>query len=556
MELSFDVYDPTQSDEQSNEKAQFLWFRLLIDALIKIKETFSHKDLVEEYRKQNSEKDQLAEEFIDKYVAKLPVKHFVDICKQHFAGNEQQLGKINQFELNYEPSKSLYWYTREPFVYRILNKALRYENIDNLYQYRFLIRDIFNELNERKFFDQSNFHLYRGQAMLNEEFQRLTKNSKQLLRINSFLSTSKDKQIALGFALSSVQNDDKKYRAVLFDIEIDTQINDTRPYADISNFSQYHDEEEILFMCGIVFQLKNILYDNQLNIWILELKLSSEQDYELKIVYEQLQEQYLSDKRNLNLIDLGNILKDIGNDEKAEKYYLELLNTLNENDPLIQRCLHNFGILAYRRSDFDTALEYLQQALDLEFVSNIYEQSFIRSIYTWIGNVYFTQNNLQYAFNNYNQALKFKSEIDCRDRIIETGLYANIANIYTLRGEYDLALEKHFECLNIKLSFLNAKDPKIAASKVNIAIIYRRMKKYQQAINSLLEALDIQRETLSSNHVEIAVTFYNMALIYEELHDYYQAYENYQEAVNIFSETHPYMSRTLEALYRVQSKMK
>ena len=76
---------------------------------------------------------------------------------------------------------------------------------------------------------------------------------------------------------------------------------------------------------------------------------------------------------------------------------------------------------------------------------------------TWIGNVYSTQNKLEHAFDSYNEALKYKSEIDCRDRIIETGLYANIANIYTLRGQYVLALEKHMECLKIKLSFLDAK---------------------------------------------------------------------------------------------------
>ncbi len=135
------------------------------------------------------------------------------------------------------------------------------------------------------------------------------------------------------------------------------------------------------------------------------------------------------------------IFQDIDNDEKAEKYYFQLLNTLNDNDPHIQRCLHNFGIVAYKRSDYSVALDYLQQALDLELVSNVCEQSFIRSIYTWIVNIYFTQNNLERDFDNYNEALKYKSELDCRDRNIETGLYANIANIYTLQEQYNLALE-------------------------------------------------------------------------------------------------------------------
>jgi len=149
MELSIDVYNPTESNKNSNEKVQFLWFRLLIDALIKIEDTFTYNDILIEYQKQNPGKqycdsDVIAEEFIVKYAAKLPVKNFVNICKHHFAGNEQQLAKIDQFEVTYESSKSIFWYTREPFVYRVLNKALRYQNIDNLYQYRLFLFVIYS----------------------------------------------------------------------------------------------------------------------------------------------------------------------------------------------------------------------------------------------------------------------------------------------------------------------------------------------------------------------------------------------------------------------------
>jgi tetratricopeptide (TPR) repeat protein len=82
------------------------------------------------------------------------------------------------------------------------------------------------------------------------------------------------------------------------------------------------------------------------------------------------------------------------------------------------------------------------------------------------------------------------------------------------------------------------------------------MKQYQKAIDSVKEALDIQRETLPRKHPEIAITFYNMGIIYKELHDYNQAYDNYIKAAEIFSETHPYIRRALEALCRIELKIK
>ncbi|CAF1144495.1 unnamed protein product [Didymodactylos carnosus] len=50
---------------------------------------------------------------------------FVEFCKQQYVGNEIQLKKIDKFEQTYDPSQALEYYIKEPFVYRILNKALR-----------------------------------------------------------------------------------------------------------------------------------------------------------------------------------------------------------------------------------------------------------------------------------------------------------------------------------------------------------------------------------------------------------------------------------------------
>jgi len=49
---------------------------------------------------------------------------------------------LKEFENAYDKYSPIWWYTRECFVYKMLNKALRTENIDILIKMDFFIRDL------------------------------------------------------------------------------------------------------------------------------------------------------------------------------------------------------------------------------------------------------------------------------------------------------------------------------------------------------------------------------------------------------------------------------
>ena len=559
LELAIDVFDHTQPAENSNEAANFLWFRLLIDVLMKIEDYYLPDEMWSEYRKQNPGKpldsqESSAREFMDKYIAKIPVRQFIDVCKQRFEGNTVQLAKLAEFQATYNPSQSLLWFTQEPFIYRVLNKALRYQHVDVLYQYRFLIRDLADQLTKQKHLDENRFHVYRGQIMKNEEFERVTRSTKQFVRFNSFLSTSTDKEVARAFAISSFV-DGSGQKMVLFDIEINTQFHDTRPYADISQWSRFPDEKEILLMCGSVFRMIQTIHEEP-EFYIIELTLCSEQDDELQTIYDDLRKEYLSDARNLSLIDLGNILKDTNRNEEAAKYYFQLMNAVDDGDPLIQRCLHNLALLRYKQCDYQSTLEYLQWALDLELVSLEREESFIRSIYNWIGNVLLMRQDFDRALENYNEGLKHQSEIDIRDRLGEIRLLANMANVYTCQQRYELALEKHIQCLAMKREVLtDPQHPMIAASYTNIGIVHKKLRHYREAIDSFEQALKIQCKVLGSNHLDIGVTLYNLACIYDEQGNNNRACQYYLQAAENFPPHHQYLKQTQVALNKIANKV-
>jgi len=73
-------------------------------------------------------------------------QRFIEFCREQYADNARELIIINQFEHDYENHSPAWWYTRECFLYKMLNKALRTQNIDISYKMGFFIRDLHKQL--------------------------------------------------------------------------------------------------------------------------------------------------------------------------------------------------------------------------------------------------------------------------------------------------------------------------------------------------------------------------------------------------------------------------
>ena len=137
--------------------------------------------------------------------------------RKEYENSASDIRILDDFESNYSDIRALYWYTRDSFLYRILNKAFRVQNIDVLYLMRFFIRDIRNQLVKlQAVATVSVTRVYRGQMMSKEELKNLKVN--ELLSMNSFFSTTLDRTYA-SFLLpdEGVQDD---LIAILFEIDI------------------------------------------------------------------------------------------------------------------------------------------------------------------------------------------------------------------------------------------------------------------------------------------------------------------------------------------------
>lgn len=223
--------------------------------------------------------------------------------QEYYRNNESKLREIDDFEKKYTPENAIRWYTRDTFLFKLMNKAFLLRDPQLMFYFGFFVRDLYLQLRveyenyqmERK--DNPIIKVYRGQIMSRNEIATLDgildtemrdDRINTFLAATTFLSTTLDRDVATAFLMRSTTSDDQ-IQGVLFEIDLDLRLK-SRPYAAISHLSYITDESEVLFVIGCVFKLYYIRYDENEKIWICKLKLINDFDYNDVKEYESTSE--------------------------------------------------------------------------------------------------------------------------------------------------------------------------------------------------------------------------------------------------------------------------
>ena len=221
--------------------------------------------------------------------------------KNYYARKESELRILEEFEYNYTPERAVNWYTRDSIIFRLLNRALRQQNIELIFLFGFYVRDIYRQLKKEyekqykyKELDEPIVRVYRSQIISLAEAEVLSSDLYNTFSVNSFLSTSLKRELAVVYLQPSF-NIPEGFTSVLFEIELDTRKN-SRVFADISHLSQFSEENEVLCMMGIDFRCQEFSYNTDDGYHIMKLELFD--DISLKEIKECRQD--MTPRRNLH----------------------------------------------------------------------------------------------------------------------------------------------------------------------------------------------------------------------------------------------------------------
>ncbi|CAF1026720.1 unnamed protein product [Rotaria magnacalcarata] len=510
----------------SIDSIRFLWHQLLKDTLWKISRTDDWKiRMIEKFR-------------------------------DYYRGSANELKDVGEFETQYKSSDAVKWYTKDMFIYKLINQALRTEDIDALYTLRYYIEDLCLDLKNRyEQFRQLHIELempsvtlYRGLRLDRDQILKLKMNVKNLISTNGFLSATRSLDVAKFYAGwdEPCQSTTDITEPVLFIINIDVN-EDKIIVADIAADSMMPDELEVLFDLGSIFEINSITEDDtqKPSKWTLSMTASNNGE---KILNDYI----LFKRQDMEGFDIsiifGEFLYDMGEYQKAEKYFENLL--LTEDTP--QR-RYSLGMVHCLKGEYDQALYHLQSAynryreillpmasvsqvlFDTDAAQNMLNE--MARVSVAIANIHFDTNNPDEALIHYKNALHaYETSIPDSNSPQIGNCLQNIGLIYQQHGSYNEALEKFYQATDIFSKTLPENHPDRAGLLLNIGNIYRLQNQYDLAIESYTSALDMLKKIYPSKHRLITECMNNIGLLHMSKHQYdeslkwfLQCLENYNE---------------------------
>jgi tetratricopeptide (TPR) repeat protein len=435
-------------------------------------------------------------------------KELIDICKKNYKGNHQEMEIIDEFEKNYRPENAIWWYTRESCFYRMMNKALRVQDFDMLFAFRFFITDIARQMQSEyeKFIRTSDsrniIRVYRGQVIGIDELELMKNSVGEFLSMNSFLSTSGDRSTALHFVQLTPVTDG--IQRIIFEIEIDPRLQ-TKAFATVTSISYFENEDEVLIMLGALFRIEKVVEDKKDRIWVARVSLASEDDYHLKETFSYMK-QMIGDDTDLD--SLGKILHEMGEYEQSEKCYERMMHDLQVRTA---DCHMGLGKAMDWQEQCQPALSHYEQAMKIRKEAFSPEHESVGEVYSYIGGVQWQLlEDYEQALINLKKAMEIQEKTLPSDSLALARTYEFIASTFGFMERYDLASEYYNKALKIRQAALPSEHPLIAVIYNNLGWLYQSKNDYTKALKFYQNSLEIRYKTLPPAHPEIARTENNI----------------------------------------------
>ncbi|CAF1512603.1 unnamed protein product [Adineta steineri] len=468
--MTFSLFDQEQrsSRDLSKDSPSFLWRQMLLHVL-----------------KQMLQDDLSKQDMLNK-------------CRENYSFDTVQLEKIDEFQQHYSREKAIEWYIKDCFLYRLLNRALRTEDIDLLYLFRFFIIDLCAEIEceHKRLKNLTDIPLlYRGQMISTKEFEQLKKSVGKIISMNGFLSTSRDINVACAFA--SPENIIGGFHSVLFEIKVDPSVK-TTVFADISNISQMEQEQEVLFTLNSLFNILSVDLDPKLEVWKIKL-ITADDDT------ENVEKYMKSVERGTNfdspMVYFGRLLLyELNQMDRVEKYFNMLLRSLPSDHPDIASVYNWMGVLYDKKGKGKLASEYYQKAYEIRQKRLPPDHSHIAASLFDFASMAEKKKQFDQALSYYEQALTIDEQNYRGDHEHKAEIMKKIGVVYRKKGSFNTAWRYISDALEMFQRILPPRHPHIAMCLRSIGEIYLDQRDFDKAIDYFHQKFQMDEQCLPSDH--------------------------------------------------------
>ncbi|CAF1541970.1 unnamed protein product [Rotaria sp. Silwood1] len=432
-------------------------------------------------------------------------KDLIDFSRFHYNNNNHiELTLINEFERDFTIEKSIWWYTRNCFIRKMLNRALRTEEIDILYKMRYFIQALNNQIKENNF----SAIVYRIHHYSCDQFKKFQEhNSNGLISFGTFLDCT--------FNEPSLINNIDGMETIVFRIKTTMGI-------EIEQLRYLDSKTEVLLPFDNVYSIESIEENSNDNYhwWNINLINISTDNEQFKELTKDMREEI---EGPVVLIQLGKLLLS-NNDYSHVDYLARLLfkdDSLKNNSTLLASLAaihHLLGSVDNRQNNYRAARLQFEQSLKI-FLTFIPEDNQILSAtYNNIGSMFYQEDQHEQAIIYHQKALQCQLKSLSPDIEAIATYSGNIGAVYLDQEKYDQALLHYKRSLQIlQQSTPNGESLSIAMIYDRIASVYWRMDKPAEALPFYQNALQLELKYLPENDHKISVSYFNLSTAYAKL---------------------------------------
>jgi tetratricopeptide (TPR) repeat protein len=338
-----------------------------------------------------------------------------------------------------------------------------------------------------------------------------------MVRLTSFLSTSLDRRLALGFLppASSVTN---SHVRVLIEINLNGKFN-SKPFGNISHLSEFSGENEVLMMIGTFLRVRQTYYNDEEKM--VESIMTLENDYILPF-----------ENRHMSLKECVSIIAAKVCKEAPEEEINTIFDELDELFASEREWLRAERYRAlggcqkgYRRENYRSALQYYKQALATWQRHPKDSGVEIGNLNLEIGRLYnYHLEEDQLAQEHYQSAITVcKTTLSHLqdDERQKAALYKTLSMVYLDKAEMNDQNEEQKTVLHYEQLRLQALLKVCSPTNRELSLCYTSIAELQEQMGLFDEALRNYKETtkvyIAQNDTEaLSGTYQRISRIYED----------------------------------------
>ncbi|CAF1186448.1 unnamed protein product, partial [Didymodactylos carnosus] len=492
----------------SSENGTFMWYQIIIDLLFRLPSTHTSVGL----------------------------NDLLKYCRQEYKDNQKELNKIQEFEEYYTPDKAIYWYTKDSFLYRLLNKAFRQQNIDHNDE-NLLIDFYRTELAQRKMpITLCTFGIYLNRM---GEYLKARYYFEKLLRENGQDLDCVNMAILYHNIGQTYQSTDEYDKALeYFQKSIQFNMQSSTPS----------------------FDLLSILCNGTGLIYLESKKCEQALTYLRKSLAITLK---LGDGEKSLLaatlyMNIGNCYTEMLNYTKAlqsqEKALEIALSILPEIHPDIASIYEGFSTIYQHQKQYDLARDYNLKSIKIKSKYLHSKHLSLVTAYNNLGTIYGGLEEYDKSIETYEKAIDIHNYHQRPLSKLLSTLYSNVGMVYNKNLQHDKACKCFQKALEIQQAILDHDSLNIGLTYIQLGETHRFLKQNEQAI--IYYEMGIK--FLPRDHLSISTAYLSIGVCYLSLMNHTDGLKNlklaYENALRTLPSDHPLIQQLQMNIQILQNK--